>query len=163
MATDLSLNETAFARHEKTKLVKSLRRFDMVFFTVCAFVGLDTLGIVGSLVTSGAVWMIGSDRIQAVAAYDGAFLPFFGVFNRKLGTPVRVNVLSGVVSSVFCIVAVAAFNGGDNAKFQVVLDIAISTTLLSRVTRGLPLIRASAAGSCLPKGTPFHCRFGMLK
>jgi amino acid transporter len=92
---------------------------------------LMTLAFVGSLVTSGAVWMIGSDRIQAVAAYDGAFIPFFGVFNRRLGTPVRVNVMSGIVSSAFCVVALAAFNGGDNAKFQVVLDIAISTTLLS--------------------------------
>jgi amino acid transporter len=90
-----------------------------------------TLCFVGALVTSGAVWMIGSDRIQAVASYDGAFFPFFGVFNRKLGTPVRVNVMSGVVSSLFCIVALAAFNGGANAKFVVVLDIAISTTLLS--------------------------------
>jgi glutamate:GABA antiporter len=90
-----------------------------------------TLCFVGALVTSGAVWMIGSDRIQAVASYDGAFFPFFGVFNRKLGTPVRVNVMSGVVSSAFCIVALAAFNGGANAKFVVVLDIAISTTLLS--------------------------------
>ena len=90
-----------------------------------------TLCFVGAVVTSGAVWMIGSDRIQAVAAYDGAFFPFFGVFNRKLGTPVRVNVMSGIVSSAFCIVALAAFNGGQNAKFQVVLDIAISTTLLS--------------------------------
>ncbi len=36
---------------------------------------LMTLGFVGSLVTSGAVWMIGSDRVQAVAAYDGAFFP----------------------------------------------------------------------------------------
>ena len=90
-----------------------------------------TLCFIGALVTSGAVWMIGSDRIQAVAAYDGAFFPFFGVFNRKLGTPVRVNMMSGIVSSIFCIVALAAFNGGQNAKFQVVLDIAISTTLLS--------------------------------
>ena len=92
---------------------------------------LMTLGFVGALITSGAVWMIGSDRIQAVAAYDGAFFPFFGIFNKKLGTPVRVNVLSGIVSSVFCIVALAAFNGGADAKFVVVLDIAISTTLLS--------------------------------
>jgi amino acid transporter len=90
-----------------------------------------TLCFVGALVTSGAVWMIGSDRIQAVASYDGAFFPFFGVFNRKLGTPVRVNVMSGVVSSAFCVVALAAFNGGANAKFVVVLDIAVSTTLLS--------------------------------
>jgi glutamate:GABA antiporter len=95
----------------------------LLVFTVLCFIG--------ALVTSGAVWMIGSDRIQAVAAYDGSFFPFFGIFNRKLGTPVRVNVMSGVVSSAFFIVALAAFNGGQNAKFVVVLDIAISTTLLS--------------------------------
>jgi amino acid transporter len=92
---------------------------------------LMTLCFVGAVVTSGAVWMIGSDRIQAVAAYDGAFIPFFGVFNRRLGTPVRVNVMSGIVASLFCIVAIAGFNSGEDAKFQVVLDIAISTTLIS--------------------------------
>jgi amino acid transporter len=90
-----------------------------------------TLGFVAAIVTSGAVWMIGSDRIQAVAAYDGAFFPFFGIFNRRFGTPVRVNVLSGITSSIFCIVAIAAFNGGQDAKFKVVLTIAISTTLIS--------------------------------
>ena len=96
-----------------------------------ALLVLMTLGFVGALVTSGAVWMIGSDRIQAVAAYDGAFEPFFGVFNRKLGTPVRVNVLSGIASTIFCVLAIAAFNGGQDAKFKVVLTIAISTTLIS--------------------------------
>ena len=92
-----------------------------------------TLGFIGSLVTSGAVWMIGSDRVQAVAAYDGAFFGFFGVFNRRLGTPVRVNVLSGLVATAFCVSAVAFFDSGANATFQVVLDIAISTTLLSYI------------------------------
>jgi amino acid transporter len=92
---------------------------------------LMTLCFIGALVTSGAVWMMGSDRIQAVAAYDGAFFPFFGVFNRRLGTPVRVNVLSGIVSTIFCFAAVGFFHGGADAKFVVVLDIAISTTLLS--------------------------------
>ena len=90
-----------------------------------------TLCFVGALVTSGAVWMIGSDRIQAVASYDGAFFPFFGVFNRRLGTPVRVNMLSGIVSTVFCFVALAAFKGGADSRFYVVLTIAISTTLIS--------------------------------
>src|SRR6478672_2764367 len=92
-----------------------------------------TICFVGTLVTSGAVWMIGSDRIQAVAAYDGSFLPWFGVFNRKLGTPVRVNVLSGIVATVFCFAAIAFFNSGDDATFQIVLDIAISTTLISYI------------------------------
>jgi len=92
-----------------------------------------TLGFIGALLTSGAVWMIGSDRILAVAAYDGAFAPWFGRFNRKLGTPVRVNVLSGVVSSIFMITAVSIFDSGTNATFQVVLFMAISTTLLSYI------------------------------
>ena len=91
-----------------------------------------TLCFVGALVTSGAVWMIGSDRIQAVAAYDGSFFPFFGVFNRKLGTPVRVNVLSGIAASVFSIAAIYALKSQSTAAaFTVVLDIAISTTLIS--------------------------------
>jgi glutamate:GABA antiporter len=90
-----------------------------------------TICFVGTLITSGAVWMIGSDRIQAVAAYDGAFFPWFGVFNRRFGTPVRVNVMSGIVGSMFCIAAVWFFNSGADSTFQIVLDIAISTTLIS--------------------------------
>jgi glutamate:GABA antiporter len=91
-----------------------------------------TLGFIGALITSGSVWMIGSDRIQAVAAYDGAFFPYFGVFNRRLGTPVRVNVLSGITASAFAITAIYLLkNASTAAAFTVVLDIAISTTLLS--------------------------------
>jgi amino acid transporter len=93
--------------------------------------GAVTLAFVGTLLTSGAVWMIGSDRILAVAAYDGAFPAYFGRFNARLGTPVRVNTLSGITSTIFMVVAVAAFNGGANSKFAVVLTIAISTTLIS--------------------------------
>jgi glutamate:GABA antiporter len=97
-----------------------------------ALLVLMTLCFVIALITSGAVWMIGSDRIQAVAAYDGAFFPFFGVFNRKLGTPVRVNVMSGIASSIFCIAAISLLKSQSTANaFTVVLDIAISTTLLS--------------------------------
>ena len=40
----VSEQTTTFALEEKGKLIKSLRRFDMVFFTICALVGLDTLG-----------------------------------------------------------------------------------------------------------------------
>jgi amino acid transporter len=90
------------------------------------------LGFIFTLMTSGAVWMMGSDRIQAVAAYDGAFPGFFGVFNAKLGTPVRVNVMSGVVSSAFAVVAIELLKHQSTASaFEVVLTIAISTTLIS--------------------------------
>src|SRR5947208_14005831 len=49
---------TVLAVHEKSKLIKSLRRFDMVFFTVCAFVGLDTLGTVASNGPQGFFWLV---------------------------------------------------------------------------------------------------------
>ena len=51
---------------------------------------------------------------------------------RKLGTPVRVNVLSGIVSTVFMVAAVnlsLGLNSGNT--FKVVLYLATSTTLLS--------------------------------
>src|SRR5947199_6586093 len=49
---------TALALQEKGKLIKSLRRFDMVFFTICAFVGLDTLGTVASNGPEGFLWLV---------------------------------------------------------------------------------------------------------
>ncbi|HEY6098826.1 MAG TPA: amino acid permease, partial [Anaeromyxobacter sp.] len=49
---------TTLALAEKAKLVKSLRRFDMIFFTVCAFVGLDTLGTVASNGPQGFTWLV---------------------------------------------------------------------------------------------------------
>jgi amino acid transporter len=94
--------------------------------------GLTVLGFIFTLMTSGAVWMIGADRVLAVAAYDGSFFPWFGVFNKRLGTPVRCNVLSGVVSSIFMIVAVFMLKSGSAADaFSVVLAMATSTTLLA--------------------------------
>ncbi len=68
-------------------------------------VDVMVFGFIFALVTSGSVWMMGSDRIQAVASYDGGFLPYFGVFNSYFGTPVRVNIMSGVVSTLFMIAA----------------------------------------------------------
>src|SRR3954447_21651518 len=49
---------TTLALEEKSKLHKSLRRFDMVFFTICAFVGLDTLGTVASNGPQGFTWLV---------------------------------------------------------------------------------------------------------
>jgi glutamate:GABA antiporter len=93
---------------------------------------LAALGFIFALVTSGSVWMMGSDRIQAVAAYDGAFFPWFGKFNARLGTPVRVNVLSGLVSTAFMVAAVHLLaSKGSASTFTVVLYLATSTTLLS--------------------------------
>ena len=49
---------TELALQEKSKLVKSLSRLDMIGFTVCALVGLDTLGTVASNGAQGFTWLI---------------------------------------------------------------------------------------------------------
>jgi amino acid transporter len=85
------------------------------------------------LMTQGSAWMIISDRMQAMAAADGAFFGgFFGRFHPQLGTPVRVNLLSGTVATVFCLVAMQV-TGSSSSIFGVVLSISISTFLLSYV------------------------------
>jgi amino acid transporter len=94
-------------------------------------VDVMALGFIFALLTSGSVWMIGSDRVQAVAAYDGAFPGFFGRFNPRLGTPVRVNILSGVVATAFMLAAEYFSTGSNASTFTVVLYLATSTTLLS--------------------------------
>jgi amino acid transporter len=76
---------------------------------------------------------MGSDRALAVSGYDGAAPRWLGVFSKKYGTPVRVNVISGIVASVV-LVAVRILSEGDTAKyFGVVLNVAISTTLMSYI------------------------------
>src|ERR1700744_2390726 len=58
MAAVAVVDTTALAAEEKGQLVKSLRRFDMVFFTICAFVGLDTLGTVANKGPEGFLWLV---------------------------------------------------------------------------------------------------------
>jgi amino acid transporter len=76
--------------------------------------------------------MMATDRMQAVAAADGSFFGgYFGVFSERLGTPVRMNLLSGVVSTVFLLAAMTLVEGTAAAVFVVVLTVAISTLLIS--------------------------------
>lgn len=81
--------------------------------------------------TSGLTWIMGSDRTLAVSSYDGAGPRSLGAFSARFGTPVRVNILSGVVSTII-FVATELVTGGNVYKFfTVALNLAISTTLIS--------------------------------
>lgn len=90
--------------------------------------------LVYALVNQGSSWMIATDRIQAMAAADGTFFSgYFGEFNEKLGTPLRVNILSGVMSTVFIAATMTLVNGDAAAVFGVVLTCAITTLLVSYI------------------------------
>lgn len=98
--------------------------------------GVTCLLFIYTLMNSGSAWMMSGDRTLAVASADGGWFPYVGVFNEKLGTPVRANVASGLVASAFMVAAVLLLNSGSDsaaATFTVVLYIAISTTLISYI------------------------------
>lgn len=97
--------------------------------------GVTCLLFIYTLMNSGSAWMMSGDRVLATASADGGFFPYFGEINAKLGTPIRANVLSGVIATAFMVSAVLLLqSGGKNAAiFTVVLYIAISTTLISYI------------------------------
>jgi amino acid transporter len=94
-------------------------------------VDLAALAFIFTLLTQGAAWMMGSDRVLAAVGMDGTFPRYFGVISERFGTPVRVNLMSGVVATVFAIVAINLASGDSATTFEIVLTIAISTVLLS--------------------------------
>jgi amino acid transporter len=99
--------------------------------------GIVGLAFVFSLLTSGTVWLMGADRMMAIGALAGSGPRALGRFSSRFGTPVPVNVLSGVLATIFLLANVIvnhAFAGGSLAAlFGVVLAIAISTTTFSYI------------------------------
>lgn len=85
-----------------------------------------------TLLSSGAVWLEGADRTQAIASLDGAGPKWMGKFT-NFGTPIAVNLASGVVGSVFVLVVFLVTKGQLENFFSVMLSLAISTTSVSYV------------------------------
>ncbi len=95
--------------------------------------GATCILFVLTLMNSGSAWMMCGDRVLAVTAADGGFFPYFGAFNARFGTPLRANVLSGVMATAFSFAAIELLSSGAADTFGVVLNIAISTTLISYI------------------------------
>jgi amino acid transporter len=92
---------------------------------------LAAAGFIWALLSSGTTWIMGADRSQAVAAYDGAGPRWLGTFSGRWGTPINVNLASGLFATVM-FVAAFELTKGDAAKyFAAALGLAISTTTIS--------------------------------
>ena len=83
--------------------------------------------------SSGTTWIMGSDRALAVSGYDGAAPRYLGRFSPRFGTPVRVNVLSGILSTAVLYMVWLMSSGNAAKYFFAVLSIAVSTTLISYI------------------------------
>lgn len=84
------------------------------------------IGVIIGLLSSAVTWLIGSDRAQAVAGYDGAAPRAFGYFSKRLGTPIVVNLVSGVVSTIVLILALTLTSGNAAKYFSATLGVVIS-------------------------------------
>jgi glutamate:GABA antiporter len=90
------------------------------------------IGLIVTLVASGAVWLEGADRTQAIASLDGAGPKWMGRFT-SFGTPIAVNLMSGVVSSAFVFLVFLLTSGKLSNFFAVMLSLTVSTTAVSYV------------------------------
>jgi amino acid transporter len=86
-----------------------------------------------ALVSSACTWLMGSDRSQAVACYDGAGPRFLGKFSATLGTPVNVNFLSGVFSTIVFVIASQLTSGSAADAFNVMIGVVLTFTTISYI------------------------------
>ena len=110
-----------------------------------------------TVLSSGVTWVMGSDRALAVSGYDGAAPRFLGVISSRFGTPVRVNILSGLVSTLVLVLAHELTHGSAAKLFGAVLGLAVSTTLVSYlgIFPALPVLRRKAPDVHRPYKAPF--------
>ena len=94
---------------------------------------IAAIGVIFGLLSSGVVWLIGSDRTQAVAGFDGAAPRWMGHFSKRLGTPIAVNLLSGVVSTGILVLALTLTSGNSAKYFSAALGLVISMVTITYV------------------------------
>jgi amino acid transporter len=90
-------------------------------------------GFILAIVSSACTWLMGSDRSQAVASYDGAGPRILGTFSARFGTPINVNFLSGVFSTIVFIIASEIGSGSAASTFSVMIGVVVSFTTISYI------------------------------
>ena len=94
---------------------------------------LAAIAFVFVLLSSGTTWLMGSDRLMAIGALAGSGPQQLGYFSSRFGTPIVVNVLSGVIGTIFMIITFFVTSCGLHGFFAAVLGLVISTTTFSYI------------------------------
>jgi amino acid transporter len=131
----------------------TLTGFGKVLGTVAA------IGFILALLSSGTTWIMGADRSQAVAGFDGAAPRSFGHFSARFGTPITVNLLSGLFSTIVMVLAFQ-LTGSADKYFTAVLGLAISTTTIAYLFVFPAVIKLRYSHGHVPR--PYHVPGGML-
>ena len=95
---------------------------------------LVALAFAIALASSGGTWIMGADRTYAISALDRTAPLIFGRFSGRYGTPIAVNLMSGIMATVAMVAAILvnAFGSGSiTTLFSLVLGFVISTATLA--------------------------------
>src|SRR5215210_741434 len=120
---------------------------------------LMAAGFILVLLSSGTTWLMGSDRTQAVAGYDGAGPRALGYFSRRYGTPIVVNFLSGAVSTIVMVLAFQLSGGNAEKYFSAVLNVVLLFTTISYIVIFPALIKLRYSHGHVRR--PYRVPFGM--
>ena len=121
--------------------------------------GFAALLMIVALVTSGTTWVMGADRAQAMAALDGAAPRGLGTLSKRFGTPINVNLMSGIVATIVVIAALTITSGDAQKYFAAALGLAISTTAISYLAIFPALWKLRLSHPHVPR--PYKVPFGM--
>lgn len=122
--------------------------------------GISAVGFIIGLATSGVTWSMGGDRAQAVACTDGAGPAWLGAISPRFGTPVRINIVSGIGSTVVMVLAFILSSGDGQKYFAAVLGLAISTTFFTYLAMFPALVVLRRKMPDLPR--PYRVPGGMV-
>ena len=92
---------------------------------------ITAIAFILALASSAGAWIHGADRALATSCFDGSGPPWLGRISSRTATPVRVNLLSGIVATLMMALAFALTGDNSNRYFSVALGIALSTTVIS--------------------------------
>jgi len=81
--------------------------------------------IIIGLLASGTTWLLGVDRAFAASGYDGNIPTALGHYHPKFGTPDRVAIIGGLVSSLVLALNMASLAGGLGDVYSTLLNMAV--------------------------------------
>ena len=111
------------------------------------------------LLSSGTSWIMGADRSQAVAGWDGAGPRIIGVFSKRWGTPIVVNLLTGVMATIVMFLAFRLAGGSTEKYFNAVLGVVLLFTTMSYIVIFPALIKLRYSHPDVHR--PYRVPFGM--
>jgi len=121
---------------------------------------VSAVAVILGVLSSATSWLMGANRAYAVAALDGSAPRILGRLSKRSGTPIAVNLLTGVLATIIMLLASLVVGADSNRYFVAVLGLAISTTTISYLGVFPALVKLRYAQPDVQR--PYRVPFGIV-